>query len=108
MRRFLFGLFLLVSWLIASDGATVTVSNANDLVKLFEDLSAPVEDDIDVVDDLDFSHTTLTAPLGSTNHACYAFYGTLHGGGHAVKNLAMGNASSSYSALFCNLVNATI
>ena len=90
------------------------VYTAADLIDTFNDAttSGIVSIEIEVCDDLDFSHVSLASPLGfQSPSSCIPFSGTLHGNGHSIKGLVMestGVENSLDSGLFCRLKNATI
>ena len=84
-------------------------SSPDDLINLFsETTKGIVDDELILVDDLDFSGINITAPLGGAASSCIAFSGVLHGCGHSIKHFAMSNITYSQGGLFCNLMSATI
>ncbi len=68
--------------------------------------------DIELLDDLDFSSSTLTFPLGVfSNGTCVAFSGRFQGNGHSIKGLKMNNTNNAgykHAGLFHRLNNATV
>ena len=104
---------LFVSFLCASLCHTHPVANADDLISLFKHATGnTLQTDIEVTADLDFSHHTLTLPLGAfSNGTCVSFSGVFQGNGHSIKGLKINSANKAgynMSGLFCSLKNATV
>ena len=90
-----------------------TVSTADDLINLFNSATGgALKTDIELLDDLDFSETNLTLPLGAfPNGTCLAFSGVLQGNNYLIKNLRMDNLDNKGyddAGLFCSLKEATV
>ena len=112
MRRF--SLFLVFIGLLFGTAADVRqVSNAQQLQDIFnEETSKPVVQDIELVNDIDFSDVGLTLPLGATTMRwCKPYSGIFQGNNHTIKGIDMNNLNTpgySLAGLFCELKNATI
>ena len=96
--------FLLCSLLCHS----VEVHNAKELIELFKNEKGnSLKSDIELLDDLDFSGSGITYPLGvDSDGKCTAYSGTFQGNGHLIKGLVMNNKNGnvfSSSGLFCSL-----
>lgn len=101
-------LHLFLSFLCVSLCHSVSVRNANDLISLFDNpAGGTLKEDIVLLDDLDFSASTLTLPLGTlSDGTCMAFSGTIQGNGHSIIHLNMNNIQSGRvedAGLFCSL-----
>lgn len=104
---------VMIVWTLASYTDATTVSNAQELINLFSVVSgSALLVNIDITDDLDFSQTNLSQPLGTLpNGGCIPYSGTLHGNGHVIKGLVMDNINNKKSndaAVFCNVTLAII
>ena len=106
MNSFHIFVFALALCHLLTYGAKVKVQSASELVELFQS-GNPVTDDIVLTKDLDFSHTTLTEPLGSNDGVCHAYGGVLDGKGHSIKGVKM-DTKKEYAGLFCSLKDATV
>ena len=105
-------------WIITTFGCLLTtgtsvhkVSTAQELINLFNTPTS-VQDDISLMNDLDFTSTPLTFPLGTlSNGSCIPYSGKMEGNNHIIKGIYMNNTENTvykYSALFCGLENATV
>ena len=104
---------LFVSFLCASLCHSVPVTTADDLISLFKHATGnTVTTNIELLDDLDFSSSTLTLPLGAfSNGTCVSFSGVFQGNGHSIKGLKMNNTNKAgykHAGLFCSLKDATV
>lgn len=89
------------------------VNTSEELIKLFSSAKGTtLNTTITLLDDLDFSHSNLTFPLGTfSNGACISYSGVFQGNGHSIKGLVMNNQDNAgyrHAGLFCKLENATI
>ena len=89
------------------------MSTADQLINLFKNAAGnTLDEDIELLDDLDFSHASLTLPLGaSSNGTCVPFSGKLQGNGHSIHGVVMKNQDSqgyNHAGLFCSLKDATV
>lgn len=113
MTRLFVKALLVVSSLCCISCCAIVVSTAGELIQIFADATtSPVNVDIEVVSDLDFS-SALDLPLGAhSNGTCIPYSGTLRGNGHAIKNMHMNNKNREIeyndAGLFCELQNAVI
>ena len=90
----------------------VVVENVEHMMKLFNDPNLDgVYAEIVLNNDLDFSHSNLTLPLGAfSNGTCVTYSGVFHGNGHSIKGLVMDNTDKGKykgAGLFCGLQGAT-
>lgn len=68
-----------------------------------------MKEDIDILQDLDFSQAGLSLPLGTnTDGTCRAFSGTVRGHGHAILGLVFNNGANTNAGLFCSLKEASV
>lgn len=68
-----------------------------------------MKEDIDILQDLDFSQAGLSLPLGTnTDGTCRAFSGTVRGHGHAILGLVFNNGANTNAGLFCSLTEASV
>ena len=89
------------------------MSTADQLINLFKSAAGnTLDEDIELLDDLDFSHASLTLPLGaSSNGTCVPFSGKLQGNGHSIHGVVMENQDRkrfNHAGLFCSLKDATV
>ena len=89
------------------------VSTADQLINLFKNAAGnTLDEDIELLDDLDFSHASLTLPLGaSSNGTCVPFSGGFQGNGHSIHGMMMKNQDRqgfNNAGLFCSLKDATV
>lgn len=103
-------LWVLLPFCLFVVAGALDVSSAADLISLFAGSTAgTVKEDIDVLQDLDFSETGLALPLGaSTDGTCKAFSGTVRGHGHAIEGLVLGGSEFPDAGLFCCIKDATV
>lgn len=90
--------------------AALNVNNAEELISIFEQSTGgTVKEDIDILQDLDFSQAGLSLPLGTnTDGTCRAFSGTVRGHGHAILGLVFNNGANTNAGLFCSLTEASV
>ena len=98
---------VLIACILPCADAT-TIFSAQDLIDLFNHVSGnALLVNIDIADDLDFSQTKLSQPLGTLpNGACIPYGGTLHGNGHTIKGLVIDNINQkkhNNAGLFCSM-----
>ena len=69
------------------------VHTANALIKVFSSATGAttIYYDIALRDDLDFSSSGLSLPLGVSNESCISYSGMFQGNGHSIKGLTMNN-----------------
>ena len=89
------------------------MSTADQLIDLFKNAAGnTLDEDIELLDDLDFSHASLTLPLGVfSNGTCVPFSGVFQGNGYSIRGLDMkneGRQGYNNAGLFCSLKNATV
>ena len=89
------------------------VKNAQTLIELFKSqTTSPLEEEIVLDGDLDFSNTSLVYPLGaSSDTSCVAYSGVFRGNGYSIKGLKMNNADDNKyrkAGLFCGVKDATV
>ena len=89
------------------------MSTADQLIDLFKNAAGnTLDEDIELLDDLDFSHASLTLPLGaSSNGSCVPFSGKLQGNSHSIHGVVMKNKDSqgfNHAGLFCSLKDAIV
>ena len=86
------------------------MTSAQQLIELL-DVSKANNFDANIVllDDLDFSDSSLTRPFGSSSDcsSCESYTGVFEGNGHTIKNLVMNNGCTNVG-LFCGLNSATV
>ena len=92
---------------------SVQVHNAEELIDLFKkETGSTLKTNIELLDDLDFSGSGLTFPLGvDSDGNCKAFSGTFQGNGYFIKGLVLNNTNSKVfnsSGLFCSLKDAIV
>ena len=78
---------------LISTVSCLPVSNADQLINLFKNAAGnTLDEDIELLDDLDFSHASLTLPLGAfSNGTCVPFSGVFQGNGYSICGLDMKN-----------------
>mgnify|MGYP004433797553 CR=1 FL=1 len=104
-------IFLAIGFVVSVCADPVSVGSAAELISLFEKTGGkPLETDIEVTADLDFSGHTL--PLGAfSNGTCMSFSGVFQGNGHSIKGLRIDSRDNEGyidAGLFCSLKNATV
>ena len=97
---------------VAIHAETVTVSDADSLMRLFESADEKsMGTNVVLEDDIDFANTVVV-PFGINNTGdCIAYRGVLQGKGHTLKRLIInqdGNAKNQHAGLFCGIDGATI
>ena len=98
---------------LISTVSCLPVSTADQLINLFKNAAgSTLDEDIELLGDLDFSHASLTLPLGAfSNGTCVPFSGKLQGNGHSIHGVVMKNQDRQVfndAGLFCSLKNATV
>ena len=97
--------------LLTTYAETYEVSTAQKLIDLF---SGPnkVSDTITLTNDLDFTGSSLTRPLGALyDKTCKTFRGVFNGNNHSIKGLKINCRSGpgyTYAGLFCGLDGAVV
>lgn len=87
----------------------IDIKDAQQLIDLYKSTTAStMKEEINLLNDLDFRSVTMTVPLGGDSSSCTPFNSTFHGNGYTIKHLNLNNASYMHSALFCNMVGATV
>lgn len=91
----------------------IPITTAKDLIDVFSLASGNIAlFDIELYDDIDFSHIKLTHPLGAQrNGVCVHYGGTLQGNHHVIKGLVMNNTNKNEyknAGLFCGFTMASI
>ena len=104
---------LFISFLCAHLCHSVSVSTADDLINLFNDAAGNIlKTDIELLNDIDFSGSSLTFPLGVfSSDTCVEYSGVFQGNGHSIKGLKMNNTNNGVykgAGLFCSLNDATV
>ena len=91
-------------------GTKESFSDAQKLIEFFQSTTEnPIETEIELTADLDFSSSTLTLPLGKIPMTpCVPYGGVFHGNGHSIKGLQMKGEGNDNAGLFCRLQNAII
>lgn len=104
----LIGLIVLCVCVLVADAA-IQVSDASQFIALISKRKNASEwNEIQVMEDLNFSQVTLDKPLGlQPNGECIPMRGLIKGGNHSITDLKMLNPSSG-SGLFCNMNSVTI
>ena len=102
-----------VVWgLFITCAGVLNVHTANELIEVFSSATGTaIYNDISLRDDLDFSSSGLSLPLGVSNGTCVTYSGMFHGNGHSIKGLVMNNTGRDgfqHAGLFCKLENAII
>ena len=102
-----------VSLSLISTVSCLSVNNAEQLINLFKNAAgSALDEDIEMLDDLDFSYASLRLPLGaSSNGTCVPFSGKLQGNGHSIHGVVMKNQDRQVfndAGLFCILKDAIV
>ena len=98
---------------LAQWSEAIPVTTAHDFIDLFSLVTGDIAlFDIELHDDIDFSHTKLQLPLGAhPNGGCVKYGGTIHGNNHVIKGLVMNNTDKKgykNAGLFCGFAMAGI
>lgn len=114
MKGFLvfFGSFLCLAELF-SGVCAVRINSAEELIRLFNETTGKtVHENIELTEDLDFSHVDLTYPLGASHDkTCISYSGLLRGNSHSIRGISMNNRGKigyDSAGLFCSLENASV
>ena len=108
------GFFIAIGLVVVSVcGEHFEVASAQQLIKVLNISEANNFDaNITLLDDLDFSDSPLTLPLGAfSNGTCVPFSGVFQGNGHSIHGVVMKNKDSqgfNHAGLFCSLKDATV
>ena len=102
-----------VAFSLISTVSCLHVNTADQLINLFKNAAGnTLKEDIELLDDLDFSHASLSLPLGVfSNGSCVRFSGVFQGNGYSICGLDMkneGRQGYNNAGLFCSLKNATV
>ena len=113
MVRKLVSLLVVCGCFLAQWSEAIPVTTAHDFIDLFSLVTGDIAlFDIELHDDIDFSHTKLPLPLGAhPNGGCVKYGGTIHGNNHAIKGLVMNNTNKKgykNAGLFCGFAMAGI
>ena len=107
------GFFIAIGLVVGVCGERFEVTSAQQLIKLLNISEANHFDaNIVLLDDLDFSDSALTLPLGLVSETNYVPYtGVFEGNGHTIKNLVMDNTEdpdAPFAGLFFGIGDATV
>ena len=114
MKPFLVLIFVaaVLGCALMANAERVEISSAQELIDQFENEENALKTEVVLLDDLDFSQSGRTLPLGvSSNGTCIAFSGVLKANGHSIKNFVVGDTvddKSKKAGLFCALKDATV